>query len=76
MEPDSHKIRMSQEQQTRQEEAALQKSSGLEFQTADEVIRYDAAQTPPPQRIERRVRDSVNREEAERLPWWRRWFGG
>jgi len=68
--------RVSQEQKLRQEETVAQKSAGLEFQTAEEVIRFDATQTKPPERLERRVQESVEREGLGKPSWWRRLFGG
>lgn len=67
---------ISQEHTLREEEAVVQKPSGLEFKTAEEVIRYDAERTQPPARLEHRVRESVEREGLCRRSWWRRLFGG
>ena len=75
MEPESSFTRLSQEQQARQEQQTTPTQAGLEFRTAEELIRHDAAQTHPPERLEQRVKDSVHREAPSLRPWWRRWLG-
>lgn len=75
MEPDKPSSRLAQQQQAHQEINAAQGQTGLEFRTAEELIRHDAAQTIPPERLARRVQDSVNREGVPPRSWWRRWFG-
>jgi len=46
---------------------------GLEFQSAEEAIRFDAARVAvPPELRERVLRDVA--AERPRLPWWKRWF--
>jgi hypothetical protein len=48
--------------------------TGLEFSSAEEMIRFDAAQTLPPPALAQRVQDSVNREPAPKRSWWARFF--
>lgn len=64
-----------QEQQLRQEETSAQKTSALEFQTAEELIRHDAKNTSPPEGLEKRVKESVEREAASKRRWWHRFIG-
>ena len=75
MEPEPSFRRLAQEQQAQHELQAAQVQAKLEFRTPEELIRHDAKQTPLPDRLGRRVRDSVDREGASQRPWWRRWLG-
>lgn len=45
----------------------------LEFKSAEETIRFDAARTAVPPGLRERVLREAEGERA-RLPWWRRWF--
>jgi hypothetical protein len=47
-----------------------------EFQTAEELLRYDAGQTPVPPAVARRLDESIQREPKAARPWWRRLTGG
>ena len=59
-----------QDAETRNEHRA---ERGLEFQSAEEAIRFDAARIAvPPELRERVLRDVA--AERPRLPWWKRWF--
>jgi hypothetical protein len=58
----------------RQQEQAAS-SVPLEFQSAEELLRHDAAQTAVPPEIARRLSQSIARSPAPRRPWWRRWIG-
>jgi hypothetical protein len=62
------------EQQQEQQTAAAQ--TGLQFASPEEMLRYDAAQTPPPAAVEQRLKDSIAQEPRPRRSWWRRLFGG
>lgn len=69
--------RLSQQQRTaaEQQTGTTQTGTTREFASAEEMIREDAAQTAPPERLEERVRESIRREPASpRPPWWRRWL--
>ena len=59
-----------QDAETRNEHRA---EPGLEFQTAEEAIRFDAARVVVPPELRERVLREVTVERA-RLPWWKRWF--
>jgi hypothetical protein len=50
-------------------------SGGLEFQSAEELLRHDAAQTAVPPEIARRLSQSIAQSAPPRRPWWRRWIG-
>lgn len=63
-----------QEQHLHQEETASQENRPLEFQTAEELIRHDAKNTQPPERLEKRVKESIEREAASTRRWWHRFL--
>jgi hypothetical protein len=63
-----------------QEQAAESKAAGastgqLEFQSAEELLRHDAAQTPVPPDIARRLSQSIAAATPPHRPWWRNLFG-
>ena len=47
----------------------------LEFATAEEMIRHDAAQTGPPPALAMRLHESIAREPKPARAWWQRWLG-
>jgi hypothetical protein len=67
------------QQQKEQEELAAQQSqipSGKEFSSPEELLRFDAAQTPVPQSIAERLQNSsANVPPPPPRPWWKRMFG-
>ena len=69
-----HEHKLSQEQQ---QEAAhqSQQQAGQEFATADELLRFDAAQTIVPQQIEQRLKHSSRDIPPPRRSWWKNLFG-
>jgi hypothetical protein len=46
----------------------------VEFQTADELLRYDAARIEVPAGVAGRLAESAGNTPAD--PWWRRMFNG
>lgn len=65
------------EQQQQQESASheMQQQSGREFETVEEALRCDAAQTEVPPAIAVRLQESINRQPAPaKQPWWRRFL--
>ena len=75
MNPDPSKLR--QQQHTEQSaELNLQESQTChEFNSAEEIIRFDAEQAAPPERIAERLKESIAREPAPPKSWWQRLFG-
>jgi hypothetical protein len=47
----------------------------LEFQTVEELLRHDAAQTAVPPEIARRLSQSIAQPAPPRRSWWRRLLG-
>lgn len=66
-----------QEHESAQEHLAASQTqqSPVQFGSVEEMIRHDAAQTPVPPSVERRVAKSVAGLAPHPRPWWRRWFG-
>jgi hypothetical protein len=48
------------------------KSGALEFQTAEDLLRHDAAQTAVPPEIARRLSQSIAQSALPRRAWWRK----
>jgi len=49
----------------------------LEFETVEEVLRYDANQTPVPDTVAERLKHSLGDATPPKppVPWWKRLFG-
>jgi hypothetical protein len=62
------------QEQAAAEQKAASNSAALEFETAEELLRHDAAQTPVPPQIARRLGQSIAESEQKR-PWWRKLIG-
>jgi hypothetical protein len=56
--------------------ASQEKTSGqkLEFNSAEELIRHDAAQVEVPSVIASRLKESLGTAASEKTSWWRRIF--
>ena len=74
MDPHSSKLQHRQQEVTTEAQKAEQKTTALEFQTAEEMLRADAAQTVVPEAVKTRLAESVSKEPARPQPrsWWRR----
>jgi hypothetical protein len=76
MNPDSSNLR--QEQHQAEETAELRvgqvSRTAHEFNSAEEIIRFDASQTPAPESIAERLKESIAREPAPPKSWWQRLF--
>jgi hypothetical protein len=57
------------------ESQAAANSGAMEFQTAEELLRHDAAQTAVPPEIARRLSQSIAQAAPPRRPWWRKLLG-
>ena len=79
MEPDSPPSRLRHEQQSHEDlhagEQARQAQAGLEFATAEDLLRHDRAATPLPDAIESRLKQSLAAEPPLPRPWWKRLLG-
>jgi len=59
------------QEQAAGEQTAAANSSALEFQSVEELLRHDAAQTAVPPEIARRLSQSIAQSRSRR-PWWRK----
>jgi hypothetical protein len=71
-----HQTKLSEEQQQQAAGQQTQKQSPREFANAEEMLRYDAAHTPVPPDIARRLQKSTTAVPAPKASWWRKFFGG
>lgn len=67
--------RTRQKQIVEQHHTLRPDQTAIEFSNAEEMIRFDAAQTLPPPALGARVRNSVNREPRVQRSWWMRLLG-
>jgi hypothetical protein len=62
-----------------QEQAAASQTAAnsgeLKFESAEELLRHDAAQTAVPPEIARRLSQSIAQSAPPRRSWWRKLFG-
>ena len=56
-------------------ESQAANSGSVEFQSPEELLRHDAAQTAVPPEIARRLSQSIAQSPPPRRPWWRRLLG-
>ncbi len=71
--------KLSAEQQQSPQVGAEQQTQAQparEFASAEELLRYDAAHTPVPPDIARRLQKSAGDLPAPKTNWWQRLFGG
>ena len=76
MNPDQSKLRQQQHQAEQAAELQVQEEGQAthQFNSVEEMIRLDAQQTPPPDRIAERLKESIAREPAPPKSWWQRLF--
>jgi hypothetical protein len=77
MEPQPPRARVIQTQQQVGETQLHQAAAApthLEFESAEQVLRYDASQTQAPETLTARVKESIAGEPPPPKPWWQRWF--
>ncbi len=79
MKQNSSKLQHKQQEQTAAQEASLKTGAqeARAFQTSEEMLRFDAAQTLVPESVKLRLADSVAKEPhaKSQRPWWQRLFG-
>jgi hypothetical protein len=69
--------RLTTEQQQQQAaEHQTNQQSGREFATAEELLRFDAAQTVVPPAIAQRLQKSSAELPKQKPSWWKRFLGG
>jgi hypothetical protein len=70
MEPRSSKLQHQQKNALQ----TWQQQTGLEFASVEDMLRYDAAHTAPPDSVAERLAGSIAREPRPIRSWWRRFF--
>jgi len=71
-----HEIKHTSQEQEQVSGTKSQQTSAREFQTAEELLRFDAAQTPVPPRIAERLRESTAELPKPKPGWWKRLVRG
>ena len=70
------RTKLSEKQETNVEQRAEQRAA-LEFETADQLLRFDAARVAVPPEVKERVQESAAQlHPPPERPWWRSLFGG
>lgn len=74
----SQRQREEQQSTRRVDQSQAARAAALEFKSAEDLIRHDAAEVPLPPGIAERLRDSIAREPSPppARSWWQRLFGG
>ncbi|MGC8885874.1 MAG: hypothetical protein ACP5MG_01795 [Verrucomicrobiia bacterium] len=62
-----------EETQVNLNQVASQARTECQFNTVEDVIRYDAATVVVPETIYRRLEKSISQEKSVQ-PFWKRWF--
>jgi hypothetical protein len=76
MNPDPSKLRQQQEQAEQAVESLghQEAQSVQQFSSVEEMIRFDAKQTLPPDSLAERLQDAISREPKPTKSWWQRLF--
>lgn len=76
---DQKRSKLKQEQRDESELEAQQQTRpvppGKVFDSVEELLRHDAAQTGPPAQLRERLARAVENAPNPARPWWRRWLG-
>lgn len=65
----------AEEQQTTAHQQHAESTREVEFNSVEDMLRHDAAQTPVPPGIEHRLQQSLSKTSTNAMSWWRRFFG-
>ena len=70
-----HRLNHETREQT-EEQSSLARDESTTFDSVDEMMRQDAANTTVPPLLGERVMRSIAREPLEKSPspWWKRWM--
>jgi hypothetical protein len=74
MDPKSSKLQHREQQEAAVTSHSAQTQSGQTFGSVEDLLRYDAAQTPPPLAVAERLAQSIAREPPRFRSWWERLF--
>ena len=71
------KLQQQQQEQSVEHQRTSPKTEAQEaraFQSSEEMLRFDAAQTIVPESVKTRLADSVAKEPRPKKSWWQRLF--
>ena len=71
--PTSKLIQRQREEIASQQQSA-QETAALEFASAEELLRHDAAQAPVPPAVAERLQKSIANDPKPERSWWQRLF--
>ena len=77
MDPDTPKHRLQHQQgreHASEQESVSEQRTDRTFDSVEELLRYDLAQTAPPPAIAERLQGSLRAEPAPKRSWWQRLF--
>ena len=69
------KLNQHQHEQSIVQEQSAQQQTAIEFDTAEEMLRHDAGQTPVPPAVAERLQKSIEHEPQPARSWWQRVIG-
>jgi hypothetical protein len=69
------KQKLTSQEQEQVSETQTRQTAAREFATADELLRYDAAQTDAPPSIAKRLGESLQKEPKRNRSFWQRLTG-
>ena len=76
MNSDPSKLRQQQQQSEQSSDLQFREElQAHQFDSVEEMIRFDARQTEPPAEIAERLKESVAHEPKPARSWWKRLFG-
>jgi hypothetical protein len=77
MNPDPARLHQEQKQAEQSGTAdQSQRQAASQFDSVEEIVRFDRERTPPPEKIAERLKRSILDEPGGLRYWWRRFFGG
>ena len=74
MNPQLPKNRLRQTEKVLEQEQTNSDQNAQEFPSVEELLRQDAAQTPPPASIWERLKKNLGETPSAKPSWWRKWF--
>jgi len=72
MERKTSKLEQRQEAELEAHQHSQSAPAGQVFESVDELLRYDAAQTQPPAQLRERLAKSIEDTPPPARSWWRR----
>jgi hypothetical protein len=67
------RLTSQEDQQSKSTQAHEQQPK--DFETAEELLRFDASRTAVPPSVAERLQESIGSQINPDRPWWKRWLG-